>query len=195
MATRLPPPDDLGPVPFSITTEYGPRQERLPPPIGVIGGPLASLQAIHAVVYRGKWAAHFGGVPLKLKTHVDIEAIEELYVFLIELVDGGFGEWILRDKDQTIVLEAQVFGPDADLEFGDADGEAPKFRRVLFPKRAKVRLRALVEESVGLIRRMVTEVAVADPGFGGADELRADLDALVQAVADLPLTFGAEAAP
>jgi hypothetical protein len=152
------------------------------------------MQAVHAVVYRGKWAAHFGGVPLKLKTHVDIEAVEELFVFLIELVDGGFGEWTLRDKDQLIVLEAQVFGPDADLEFGDANGEPPKFRRVQFPKRAKVRLRALVEESARLIRRMIVEVCVAHPEFTGADDIRADLDALVGAVAGLPLTFHAEVA-
>ncbi len=191
MAPRLPPPDDLGPVPFSITTEYGPREERLPLPTDVVGGPLAWLQAIHAAVYRGKCAAHFGGVPLKLKTHVDVEAIEELFVFLLELVDGGFGEWILRDKDQTIVIEAQVFGPDADLEFGDEDGAAPRFRRVVFPKRAKVRLRALIEESARLIRRMIVEVTVADPSFAGAEELRSDLDELVAGVAHLPLTFDA----
>jgi len=190
LARRLPPPEDLGPVPFSITTEYAPRDERLPHPVDLVGGPLAELQAIHATIYRGKWAAHFGGVPLKLKTHVDVEAVEELFVFLLELVDGGFGEWTLRDKDQTIVLEAQVFGPDADLEFGDAEGNAPRFRRVRFPKRAKVRLRALVEESARLIRRMIVDVSVADPDFGGADEISADLDALVEAVAPLPRDFG-----
>ena len=192
MARRAPPPDDLGPVPFSVTTDYGPRDERLPPPDDVSGGPLAELQARHAAVYRGRWTAHFGGVPLKLKTHVDLEAIEELFVFMIELLDSGFGEWSLRDKNQFIVIEAQVFGPDADLEFGDADGNAPKFRNVQFPKRAKVRLRALGEECSKLIRRLIVEVAASDPAFAGGDEVRADLDALVDAVAPLPESFQAK---
>lgn len=189
MPRRAPPPDDLGPVRFSITTEYGPRDQREAVPQDVMGGPLAALVASHGAVYRGKWSAHVGSCPINLKTHVHTDAIEELFVFLIEVVDGGFGEWILRDKDDVLIVEAQVYGPDVELEFGDADGNKPTFRRVQFPKRAKVRLRALVEECGRFLGRLIVDVTVADPDFAGADEVRADLDSLLGAVSNLPLEF------
>jgi len=191
LAKRPAPPDDLGPVRFSVSTEYGPRDVRLQADESM-GGPLAALQTSHAATYKGKWTVHFGHVPLQLKTHVHADAIEELFIFLIELVDAGFGEWTVRDKSQTLVIEAQVYGPDADLEFGDGEGGPPSFKRVQFPKRAKVRLRALVEECARFLRRLLVDVTVADPTFAGADEVRADLDALVEAVAALPLEFRAK---
>lgn len=184
-------PSDLGNVPFLVRLEHTPRSadERGPRRDHEPGGVLSALQGVHAAAYRGKWTLLFGDVPLKLKTHVDLSAVEELFVFLLELVDGGFGEWTLEDKDELLVIEGTAHGADVALEFGDGDGGPGRFRRVRFPGTAHVRLRALVEECARLIRRLVTDATVADAEFGGgsdADELLADLSALVDAVGHLP---------
>lgn len=185
------PPRDLGNVPFSLTVDHAPRDaaERGPARPMEAGGVLSALQGVHAGVYRGKWTLAFGDVPLKLKTHVDVSAIEELFVFLIELVDGGFGEWTLQDKDELLVIEATARGVDVGLEFGDGEGGPGRFRRVRFPATAQVRLRPLVEDCARAIRRMVLEAGVAHEEFGAradVDELTADLDALVEAVSAMP---------
>jgi hypothetical protein len=185
------PRSDLGPIPFSVTLEHTPRDadERGGPRPRVQGGILSALQGAHAAAYRGKWTLQFGDVPLKLKTHVDLHAVEELFVFLLELVDGGFGEWSVEDKGDLLVIEGDVHGADVSLEFGDGDGGPARFRRVQFPAKATVRLRALVDEGARLIRRLVTDASAADPDFAARpefDELRADLDALLDAVAHLP---------
>ena len=188
--SRTPPPD-LGLIPFAVPLEHTPREagDRAGPRARVEGGLLSALQGSHAAAYRGKWVLQFGDVPLKLKTHVDLHAVEELFVFLIEMVDGGFGEWSVQDKSELLVIEADVHGADVALEFGDGDGGPATFRRVRFPRKATVRLRAVVEECARLIRRLVVDASVADPDFAAraeVDELRSDLDALVEAVAHLP---------
>ena len=186
------PRTDLGPVPFTATLEHQPRDERGPAPERVPGGPLARLAAVHSRHYRGKWSLTFGDVPVKLKTHVDLGSVEELFVFLVELVDGGFGEWSIEDKDELLVVEATVNGVDVDLEFGDGDGGEARFRRVRFPKRATVRLAAVVNECARLLRRLVVDASVADPEFGDEPalaELREDLAALTEAVAGMPEAF------
>lgn len=150
---------------------------------------LSALQGVHAAAYRGKWTLAFGDIPLKLKTHVDLQAVEELFVFLLELLDGGFGEWTLEDKNELLVIEATRRGVDVALEFGDGDGGYGKFRRVKFPAAGNVRLRALIEECARLIRRLLTDASVADPEFADrpdVDELRSDLAALVDAVQEMP---------
>lgn|GEM_PF-5161030 len=185
---------DLGNVAFSVTLEHTPRSadERGPRRAMEPGGILSALQGVHAGAYRGKWTLLFGEVPLKLKTHVDLHAVEELFVFLIECVDSGFGEWSIEDKGDLLVIEANVHGADVLLEFGDGDGGPGVFRRTRFPQTATVRLRALVEECARLLRRLVVDASVADPEFGArpdVDELNADLTALVDAVQSMPLEF------
>jgi len=184
-------PRDLGPVPFSATVDHTPREasERGPKRELTAGGLLSALQDVHAATYRGKWTLSFGDVPLKLKTHVDLHAVEELFVFLIEMVDSGFGEWSLEDKGELLVIEANVHGADVTLEFGDGDGGAGTFRRVRFPGKAQVRLSALVQECARLIRRLVVDASVADPEFAAREEvgdLRSDLAQLEAAVEHLP---------
>lgn len=197
-------PRDLGNVPFSVTVDHTPRapSERGPRRELMSGGLLCALQGVHAAAYRGKWTLFFGDVPLKLKTHVDLQAVEELFVFLIEMIDGGFGEWSLEDKDELLVIEANVHGADVALEFGDGDGGPGTFRRVRFPGKAQVRLAALVQECARLIRRLVVDASVADPEFAArpeVDELRSDLAQIEAAVQNLPREWkpkaGASALP
>ena len=206
MPPRTPPPTDLGPVAFRVEFAHEPRtaadRATLAPPEaddGPLGGPLQQLAAVHARFYRGKCTMHLGdSIPIKLKTHVDLDAIEELFVMLLELVDGGVGEWSLTDKSELLIVEAEALGPDVTLEFGDGDDGPGVFRKVRFPQRATVRLRALVEECAKLIRRLIMEASVADPEFGAStalDELKADLAELVDAVAHHPLEFRAKSLP
>ena len=109
----------------------------------------------------------------------------------MELVDAGYGEWTLLDGDDALIIEAQVFGPDVQLEFGCENG-APRFRGRSLPRKATLRLRALIEEGVGIIRQLLEQAGRLDPAFVEREEvtlLVQDLDTVVGAVADLPREF------
>jgi hypothetical protein len=193
----MPLPSDLGPVPFALElrSEARPLREGrggrpLPTP-APFGGLLSDLRTIHARGFRGSWTLRLGPLALSLSTQKDLDGIEELWVFLLELVDAGHGEWSLHesgDSEDPLVIEAQRFGPDVNLEFGRESGP-PRFRGKALPRRATVRLRALVEEGAALLEKLLAEAASLEPALGARSEargLREDMQALRDAVKELP---------
>lgn len=192
---------ELGPVPFQIELLAEPRVERDRPgpkrPMPALaGGALSDLQTVHARGWKGQFTLRFGPTSLTLSLQRDLDCLEELVVFLLELVDAGAGEWTLPDGERFVVLEAQVFGPDVQVDFTDEDGGVARFRGQSLPRRATVRLRALVEEGAGLVLRLIEQARKVDPVFGQREELsllEVDMAAVVAAVADRPREWKSKA--
>ena len=112
-------------------------------------------------------------------------------MFLLDLVDVGYGEWSLYDGRDTLVLEAQVFGPDIQLEFTGQTG-TPRFRGVRLPHKALIRLRRFVEQGAGAVRSVMEQQCAVDAVFSGHHEralFEEDLAQIEAAVAELPLEF------
>ncbi|MBN92556.1 MAG: hypothetical protein CL928_00565 [Deltaproteobacteria bacterium] len=192
---------DLGPVPFSIKVILKPRVEAggdaNRDSLGdraeddLRDGFFSELQSLHGSLFEGNWRLHFGPVKVSLKLPEDLDYLEEFWVFLLELVDAGYGEWTLDDEGDPLILEAQVFGPDVQLEFGAEKG-SPSFRGVALPRRALVRLRAVVDEGTGFVSSLVEAVRRADSRFQApaeADQILSDLEVLRGAVASYPAAF------
>jgi hypothetical protein len=117
--------------------------------------------------------------------------LEELWVFLLELVDTGGGEWTLGDGDDLVTLDAQVYGPDVIVDFATQD-ESGSFGGVVLPRKATLRLRAVVSAGTSFFRAFFKEALRMDKGMKDRPDLLAfyeDLDQLESAVADLPGTF------
>ncbi len=155
-------------------------------------GLLADLAAAHSRGWRGDWLVSLGSVSLELGLPLDAEVLEEFWVFLIELVDSDGGEWSLRAGEDELTIEAQVFGPDVNFEFV-SEGSSPRFGGAALPRRATVRLRAVVCEGTAFLASLVSESCRIDPGLRGREDLaglEADLTQAQEAVASLPGTFG-----
>ncbi len=160
------------------------------------GGILAELQGCHRRVFRSTWNLDIGTLSVAVDWHAQFDALESLWVFLLDLVDVGYGEWSLHDGRGALVVEAQVFGPDIQLEFASEQGE-PRFKGQRLPRRALVRVRAMVEQGVGLIRHVLRELSEVDTDFGQSDAVglfEQDLQEIVASVSDLPLEFRAKKA-
>tara|TARA_Y100001968_G_scaffold182463_1_gene167063 strand:+ start:1708 stop:2256 length:549 start_codon:yes stop_codon:yes gene_type:complete len=156
-----------------------------------VGGVLAELQARHCGSFQVNWEVRFGDVCLPVEVAPQLDLLESLWVFIIDLVDLGYGEWSLHDGRDLLVFEAQVFGPDVHLEFG---GEAapPRYAGIKMPGRALVRLRRLVEQGAGVLRDTLGQQQALEPGLVESKswiEFCADLDAIESAVAHLPAVF------
>lgn len=192
---KPPVPSDLGPVRFAMAVQARPRIETPTgeaPPEFEGGGLLAELPTVHGRGWKGTWTVAFGPTELKMPLGEGLAAAEELLVFILELVDAGYGEWTLYDReDKALILEAQVFGPDVNLEFGGEDGP-PHWNGKRLSKKATVRLRKVVDQGTEALRTLLKQAARLDPDFGSDGSLKSlwdDLDALKEAVADLPRSF------
>jgi len=202
---------DLGPVPFRIKVTAKPRTvagggdaeaglnggagDALEPADELGMGFFSELQALHGALFEGQWRFHFGPVKLGLELPRDLDYLEEFWVFLLELVDVGYGEWTLEGEDNSLILEAQVFGPDVQLEFGSEKG-APGFRGKALPRRALVRLRSIVDEGTAFVSELIDDASRAHSGFGDRPETQQileDLRALQEAVASYPALFRSQA--
>jgi len=154
-------------------------------------GFLSDAVAAWASAWSGSWTVSFGPVSLELATPGGLEFLEEFWVFLLELVDAGYGEWSLYDGAEDLTMEAQVFGPDVQLEF-TSDGGHPRFAGVDLPDRATLRLRAVVAQGTALLRQLLKEARRVRPELGDRPELvgmQTDMEQLEEAVATLPATF------
>jgi len=189
---------DLGPVPFSIAVRAIPRKGVASAgPLGGgeegSGGILADLHERHHRCFRSTWELHLGSLQLVVDGARQLDALESLWVFLLDLVDVGYGEWSLYDGRETLVLEAQVFGPDIQLELAGESG-APRFRGERLPRKALVRLRSFVEQGVQAVRLVMEQQCAVDEAFAGHGErslFEQDLSEIELAVAELPLEFKA----
>ena len=195
-APRRPPvPSDLGPVAFKVVVNARPR---VAPPSATPelefggGGLLAALPSVHSRGWDGDWSVVVGALSLKLSFGEGLAAAEELLVFLLELVDDGHGEWTLvGSDDEPLIIEAQVHGPDVNLELCGEDGP-PRWEGRGVSQRATVRLRAVVDQGSSALRALLKQAARLDPDFGADGSLKGlweDLDALKEAVADMPRGF------
>lgn len=196
---RPPAPRDLGPVAFKVVVNARPRvaPPGAPPELEFEGGGLfAALPAVHGRGWDGDWSIVLGPQTLELGFGEGLAAAEELLVFLLELVDDGHGEWTLLDPDdEALIIEAQVHGPDVNLELGGEEGP-PRWRGKSLPQRATVRLRAVVDQGTSALRALLKQAARIDPDFGADGSLKGlweDLDALKEAVAELPRGFAPQA--
>ncbi len=192
---RPPLPQDLGPVAFKVDVKAQPRIEPprdVPEPELLGGGLLASLAEVHGKGWTGGWSLVVGSETLRLGFGEGLSAAEELLVFMIELVEDAHGEWTLYDRDgDALILEAQAHGPDVNLEFTGEDGP-PRWNGRRLPKRATVRLRAVVDQGTSALRALLKQAARVDAEFGADGSLKGlweDLDALKEAVAELPRGF------
>ncbi|MCP4867443.1 MAG: hypothetical protein GY898_01830 [Proteobacteria bacterium] len=188
MATRS--RHDVGPVPCSIRLDSKPAT-RAPDEVDVGVGLLADVAAAYAKGWTGRWRIGLGKDQLELRTPDDLIHLEEFWVLLLEVVDADAGEWSLYDGDAELVMEAQVHGPDINLELSSAGGP-PKFRGRRMPDRATVRLRAFVANGVAFFQALIDQAAKLDPSLLERDDLagfREDLGQLTEAVADMPGTF------
>lgn len=188
---------DLGPVPFRLELRAEARPARpgreAPPSMpAMAGGALSDLQALVSRKWKGALVLGVGPAVIPLDLKRDLDIVEELVVFLLELVDSGHGELSLVDGDHLITVEAQVFGPDVTLEFADEEGRAPRFRGQNLPRRASVRLRAVVEQGTAVIENLLELAAGVEEGFSTRTEvgqLRQDLRTLLDATAHQPAAF------
>ena len=184
------PKRDLGPVRVSVRLKSEPLLADAPerePGVGL----LADMAVAYQRGWKGSWTLSFGEARLVLRTPDHLALMEEFWVFLIELVDAGHGEWSLTDETQDLTVEAQVFGPDVQLEFTSGDGP-PRYAGRGFPSKATVRLRALISEGTAVIRQFVTQAARMDPTLRERSDLISlleDAGQLVEAVSNLPGTF------
>lgn len=188
MASR--PRRDVGPVPCSIRLDSKPSTGgAVEVDVGV--GLLADVAAAYARGWTGRWRIGLGKDHVELRTPEDLIHLEEFWVFLIELVDAEAGEWSLYDGSRELVMEAQVYGPDINIEL-TMGGTSPTFRGRRMPDRATVRLRAFVAEGVAFLNGLVAEASKLDPTLLERSDLAGfqdDLRQLTDAVADLPGTF------
>lgn len=191
---------DLGAVPFRIEVRAEARPERpgreAPPSMPALaGGALSDLQSLVVRRWKGSLILSFGEVNIPLDLRRDLDVVEEIVVLLVELVDAGHGELNLVDGEQVVTLEAQVFGPDVQIDFVDDEGRAPRFRGQGLPKKATVRLRAVVLQASAAIRQLIELAVQVDPRFAARPELpllQQDLDAMTAATAELPERFKKE---
>jgi hypothetical protein len=162
------------------------------------GGLLAALPAVHTKAWVGDWSIVLGDETIKLAFGEGLGAAEELLVFMLELVDDAHGEWTLFDRDENaLILEAQAFGPDVNLELASEEG-APRWNGRKLPRKATVRLRAVVDQGTAALRTLLKQAARVDPDFGADGSLKGlweDLDALKEAVAELPRGFAPRDGP
>ena len=197
--SRAKVPADLGSVSFRIKMARGPRVEvgvqaaAEAAADGALGGDgfFTDLQRLFGRLFEGSWSLHFGSVKLVLQLPGDLDVLEEFWVFLLELVDSGYGEWTLDGDDRPLIIEAQVFGPDVQLEFGAGSG-APQFRGKVLPRRALLRLRAVIDEGTSLLSSIIDDVSRVDAELRErpeVEQLLGDLDQLRAAVATYPATF------
>ncbi len=175
-------------MPFSVRLR---SQPSITPPADVDAGVglLADLAAAWARGWTGRWTVHLGDVTVKLPLPERFDLLEEFWVLLLELVEAEAGEWSLYDG---VVVEAQVFGPDVNLEFSAPDGGAPRLGGAALPERATVRLRALTSQGVAFLRRLHEEASKLDPSLREREDAVGfldDMQQLLDAVADLPGTF------
>jgi hypothetical protein len=188
---RPAPPTDLGAVSFSVRLKTKPVEGEVEAPSSEAVGLIAELAATHARAWTGSWMVSFGEVPIRLEVPRDLELLEEFWVLLLELVDSDHGEWSLYDGSRDLTMEAQVFGPDVNFEF-TSEGGRPRWLKADLPQRATVRLRAVVAEGTAMVRQIASEACRIDPALKESDQLAgllADIEALQEAVADLPATF------
>lgn len=186
---------DLGPVRFKVRLESEPFAAEGEQPADVGVGFLGDVIAAYASAWSGGWTVSFGPQALRLATPRNLDCLEEFWVFLLELVDSGHGEWSLYDGSDDLTMEAQVFGPDVQVEFISEAGRA-RFAGADLPDRATVRLRAVVAEGVAFLRQLLTEARRVRPDLAEREELAGmlgDIEQLIEAVASLPATFKGEA--
>ncbi len=187
------PRADLGAVSCTFTVHSVARRSR-PKDSGPeegTGGILSDLQVLHSGYFRSIWTLQLGTVQLQVDTRKQLDLMESLWVFLLNLVDVGYGEWSLYDGRDMLVFEAQVFGPDIQLELC-GEGAAPRFAGERLPQKASVRLRRFVEQGVSALRLVLEEQQGVDSDFSSLPGLEAfaeDLKEMENAVSDLPLEF------
>ena len=187
------PRADLGPVPVTLSVHSVARKSASKdsgPEVGT-GGVLADLQALHSLRFRSTWLVQLGTVELRVDVRKQLDLMESLWVFLLDLVDVGYGEWSLYDGRDMVVFEGQVFGPDVQLELCGEDSE-PRFAGQRLPRKALVRLRRFVEQGAVALRAVLEEQRALDPAFSelpGLEAFAADLCEIEVAVAGLPLDF------
>jgi hypothetical protein len=184
---------DLGHVEFACALEVESRAAPAPRGRDAVGA-LDAIAAAHARGYRGTWTVRLGPVSIPLSTQRDLGGLEDLFVFLLDLVESGFGEWALRAAGDEAMWEGTVHGYDVEFEIGDPDGRAARVAGVMLPKRAVVRLRALVEAGAAVIGAALEQAVAVDASLGSREDVagvRADLAAMRAAVAELPDRFRA----
>jgi len=186
---------DLGPSSFSVVLASQPR----------IGGPgtgtpqddfepiglLAELATAHQRGWEGRWSLRIGELQFSLDLSPESGQLEEFWVFLLELTDAGGGEWTLSSGGELLTLEGQVYGPDVILDFATED-DSGHFGGAVLPRKATVRLRALICSGTAFFRAFLKESCRIARGMNERPDLLGfyeDLDALEAAVADLPGTF------
>jgi hypothetical protein len=155
------------------------------------GGILAELHERHSRSFRSTWELQLGTLQLVIDSSRQLDALEALWVFLLDLVDVGYGEWSLYDGRDTLVIEAQVFGPDIQLELAGESG-SPRFKGQRLPGRALVRLARFVEQGAGAVATVLEQQCGADAEFAAHPEragFEQELRDLRAAVAGLPLEF------
>jgi hypothetical protein len=184
----------LGPSSFSVSLASEPKigtgggavQEEFEP-VGL----LAELATAHRRGWQGRWKLQIGELHFPLDLSPDSGQLEEFWVFLLELTDADGGEWTLSSGGELLTLEGQVHGPDVILDFATED-EAGRFGGAVLPRKATVRLRALVCSGTAFFRSFLKESCRLAPGMNGRPDLLGfyeDLDALEASVSDLPGTF------
>ena len=192
--------DDLGPVPVEVSVRRQPQadesgglgnSEDALGDDGLAVGLLGELLEVFGAHFAGSWQFRFGPAALEMRLPGDPDAIEEFWVFLLELVDAGFGEWTLHEGEEVLVIEAQVFGPDVQIEFA-SEPRGGVFRGQPLPRRCLVRLRALIEQGVSLFRVVLADLVSVDASLAHREDLVAfetDLEQLEKAVHLLPEAF------
>ena len=186
--------DDLGPTYLALRLDSQPRIEAAPKPIDSEFEPvglLAELATLHLRGWRSKWTLALGPHKFQLDLSPEVGQLEELWVFLLELVDAAGGEWTITDRDAALTLDGQVYGPDVVLDLATPD-ESGRFAGSALPRKATLRLRALICAGTAFFRGFIKEATRMDKGMKDRSDLLAfleDLDQLEAAVADLPGTF------
>jgi hypothetical protein len=154
-------------------------------------GLLAELATAHQRGWQSRWTLGIGDLPFDLDLSPDAGQLEEFWVFLLELVDAQGGEWTLASGDDNLTFDGQVYGPDVVLDFATDDASG-RFAGTVLPRKATVRLRALICSGTAFFRSFLKEATRMDRGMKDRPDLLAfyeDLDQLEAAVADLPGTF------
>lgn len=188
------PREDLGPVRVRLELVSEPRITSGASPeregeeaVGLLG----ELSALHARGWDSRATLGLGALSFGLDLSADSGQLEELWVFLLELAEGEGGEWTLSSGDDTVTLEAQVYGPDLIVDF-DCSEPKGRFAGAVLPRQATLRLRAMICAGTALFRSFLKEALRLDAGMGDRPDLLAfyeDLDQLEAAVAELPGTF------
>jgi len=187
-------PSELGPSAFFVELDSQPRigsagaaAEAEFEPVGL----LAELATAHQRGWQSRWTLNIGELSFDLDLSPESGQLEEFWVFLLELTDAAGGEWTLGAESESLTLEGQVYGPDVIVDFATEDDSGGFAGRVL-PRKATVRLRALVCSGTAFFRRFLKESCRIAQGMKDRPDLLGfyeDLDSLEAAVADLPGTF------